>query len=221
MTRPRAATQPRPARPAPSWELVAETSGIVVGIDEVGRGAWAGPVVAAAVVLSHGLTIPGLADSKLLTAQRRRALDRHIRSLATAVGLGWVAAAEVDAHGLTWAVRQSGLRALADLAGDPPAEPPVRIILDGNHNYLRDTHPSIAIIKADALIVPVAAASVVAKVARDRYMQILARLHAGYGFESHVGYGTAAHQAALRQLGPSPQHRRLFQPIQGIIHVAT
>src|SRR6185436_2490006 len=108
-------TRPSLARPTPTWDLVTDPTTIVIGIDEVGRGAWAGPVVAGAVILPHGLLLPGLADSKLLTALQRRGLDRHIRAAATAVGLGWVPPAQIDAHGLTWAVSESGLRALAAL----------------------------------------------------------------------------------------------------------
>jgi ribonuclease HII len=189
---------------------------LVVGIDEVGRGAWAGPVVAGAVILPPRLKVDGLADSKLLTLSQRLRTNRLIRQRALAIGLGWVAAHEVDAHGLTWAVQQSGLRALASLQlaalGSDPAT--TLIILDGNHNYLKATHHATAIIKADATIMPVAAASVVAKVARDRYMAVLARRHPDYGFEHHVGYGTAVHRAALDQFGPTPFHRYSYAPLR-------
>ena len=200
-------------RPTPTWELVADAVAagrVVAGVDEVGRGAWAGPVVAGAVIFTPAASIPGLRDSKLLTPPARRQLDREIRRRAVAVGLGWVSAAEVDGQGLSWAVQASGLRALAALeqAFD-------LVMLDGKHNYLEGHQPARVAVKADQLIVPVAAASVVAKVARDRYMERLARRYAGYGFEQHKGYGTRAHAEALMQLGASPAHRRSWGPFRG------
>ncbi len=191
-----------------------EASEVVVGIDEVGRGAWAGPVVAVAVILPPHLIVDGLRDSKLLSPLRRRALDRDIRRLALAVGLGWVSAAEVDEQGLSWAVRQSGLRALANLDASFDLA-----ILDGKHNYLADTQRSITLVKADQLVAPVAAGSVVAKVARDRYLERLASRYPGYGFELHKGYGTLAHTQSLARLGPSFVHRRSYQPVQAALEV--
>ena len=182
----------------------------IVGIDEVGRGAWAGPVTAAAVILPPRLRLPGLADSKLLSPAAREMLNRVIRRKAIAIGIGWVSSEELDANGLTWAVRQSGLRALANMN---LAESDYIVILDGKHNYLKDTHHSEAIVKADGTIMPVAAASVIAKVARDHYMVSLSRHIKGYGFESHKGYGTAMHQASLAALDVSSIHRRSFAPI--------
>ncbi len=196
----------------PNWELLAGLQDqVVAGVDEVGRGAWAGPVVAAAVVLPAGRQLAGLADSKLLPPVMRQRLDRIIRRQAVAVGLGWVAAAEVDAHGLTWAVRESGQRALTalGLAFD-------LVILDGKHNYLEGLLPARTFVKADALITPVAAASVVAKVARDRHLRQLASQHRGYGFGQHKGYGTPAHAAALRRLGPSAEHRLSYAPLRAL-----
>lgn len=177
----------------------------VIGIDEVGRGAWAGPVAAAAVLMRVGDKCPGVADSKLLDHPRRLVLDRQIRRRAAGVGLGWATAAEVDEYGLSWAVRQAGLRALQELSADG------LVILDGNWNYLRESHGSVAIVKADALIIPVAAASIVAKVARDRYMERMERQGGIYGFASHRGYVTTAHRAAVANLGFGPFHRRRWQ----------
>jgi ribonuclease HII len=201
----------------PTWEAVLsylDAGQIIVGIDEVGRGAWAGPVVAGAVILPSRSQIEGLNDSKLVTPKRRLELDRVIRRQAVAVGLGWVSAAEIDAEGLSWAVQQSGLRALAALEATFDL-----VILDGKHNYLAGHHPSITLIKADQLVVPVAAGSVVAKVARDRYMAGLARRHPGYGLEQHKGYGTKAHAAALASLGPTSIHRRTWGPFKESRHV--
>lgn len=202
----------------PTWEAVfalgASESEVVVGIDEVGRGAWAGPVVAAAVVLPYGLQLNGLDDSKRLSPVQRQRLDRLVRQQATAIGIGWVANDEVDRHGLSWSVRESGLRALAELGLTAD-----RIILDGRHNFLRGTHPATALVGADALVTPVAAASVVAKVARDSYMEQLDRRYAGYGLAAHKGYGTTQHRRALVELGISPFHRRSYRPIKELIRV--
>lgn len=182
----------------------------IIGIDEVGRGAWAGPVVAAAVILPDRLQIPGLNDSKKLTPRSRLTLDRLIRQCAKGIGIGWVSPALLDEHGLTWAVRQSGLLALSDLL---PGTRHYQVILDGSHNYLKKDHPSVAIVEADCLVTSVAAASVVAKVARDRYMTALSRRWVGYRLEKHKGYGTADHRAALARLGPSPCHRLSYTPV--------
>jgi ribonuclease HII len=201
----------------PSWEAVLsylDAGQVVAGVDEVGRGAWAGPVVAGAVILPPHSLIDGLNDSKLLTSKRRLELNRVIRRRALAVGLGWVSAAEVDAEGLTWAVQQSGLRALAalDTAFD-------LVMLDGKHNYLAGRHASQTLVKADQLVVPVAAGSVVAKVARDRYMEGLAKRYPGYAFDKHKGYGTKAHAAALAKRGPTDIHRRTWGPFKEPKHV--
>jgi ribonuclease HII len=197
-----------------TWRAVSAylaTGKVLAGIDEVGRGAWAGPVVAAAVILPNRLQLPGLADSKLMTLAGRERLNREIRRRALAIGLGWVSSTELDANGLTWAVRESGLRALAGLAVPPES---FTVILDGSHNYLSETHDSHAIVKADALVTPVAAASVIAKVARDHYMTALARLLPGYGFEQHKGYGTVIHRSGLTNLGPSSAHRLSYAPLR-------
>ncbi len=198
----------------PSWEALREHldagRDLIVGIDEVGRGALAGPVVAAAVILPARLMIEGVNDSKLVSHARRETLDRTIRRQALAVGIGWVAAAEVDEHGLTWAVTQSGRRALLDLDHDFH-----RIILDGSSNYLAPEYPSEALIRADSLVVPVAAASIVAKVARDKYMSRLSSLYPAYGFDRHVGYGTVAHRMAIEAAGPCSVHRTSFAPLKG------
>jgi ribonuclease HII len=149
-----------------------------------------------------------------LTPLSRRRLDREIRRQALAVGLGWVSAAEVDREGLSWAVKQSGLRALAAL--DRAFE---LVILDGNHNYLAAEHPSMTLVKADQLVTPVAAGSVVAKVARDRYMEGLARRYPGYGLEQHKGYGTRIHAEAVALLGTCDVHRRSWSRLREVTYV--
>lgn len=181
---------------------------LVAGIDEVGRGCWAGPVVAAAVILRPRERLAGVTDSKLLTHSRRVELARLIKRRALAVGIGWVPAADIDEHGLTWAVCQSGLRALAAMR-----HPYDAVLLDGNHNYLRDHCHAEAVIKGDQLSFSVAAASIVAKVSRDHYMILQHKLYPEYDFAGNKGYGTPAHARAV-QTAVSPLHRRLFKPVQ-------
>jgi len=180
---------------------------ILVGIDEVGRGCLAGPVVAGAVILHQ--PIDGLTDSKLLSKAKRQHFSQLIHQTA-AVGLGWVSAEELDAVGLTAAVRLAMQRAVDQLhsAFD-------EIIIDGSFNFLATEPRARTLIKADLTIPAVSAASIVAKVARDNWMsQIAALEYPGYGFEKHVGYGTAVHMAALTNLGICKIHRKSFKPIQ-------
>jgi ribonuclease HII len=179
----------------------------VVGIDEVGRGCWAGPVVAGAVIL--GPPIVGLKDSKLLSKKRREGLAEVIRRQALAVGLGWVTPAEVDALGLTAAVGLAMQRAIEQITIAYDA-----IIIDGNINFLIENPKASAIIKADMSVQAVSAASIVAKVARDNYMAEIAQQYPQYGFERHVGYGTALHLERLRRHGASAMHRQSFKPVK-------
>ena len=183
---------------------------ITVGIDEVGRGCWAGPLVAGAVVLNND--IPGLADSKVLTKRSRELLATEITAQAAAVGLGWVDAQTVDRVGLTEAVRMAMKQALQHIT-----VPYDEIIIDGNLNFLPDEACARAIIKADGSIPAVSAASIVAKVARDAYMSDIAQRYPEYGFDKHVGYGTAVHIAALRLHGVSDIHRRSYKPIKALL----
>ncbi len=198
----------------PTWEAVFSyapaDSKLIAGIDEVGRGAWAGPVVAAAVILPIGTALEGLNDSKLVTSRRRAVLDLEIRGLAIGVGVGWVSAAEVDEHGLSWAVRSSGIRAMEDLGSAYDI-----ILLDGSSNYMQPDYNSRAIVRADSLMVPVAAASIVAKVARDRRLEELGAEFPNYGFEKHKGYGTAQHRTSLRDYGATIHHRLSYEPLKG------
>ena len=185
---------------------------IIVGIDEVGRGAWAGPLLVGAVALS-GAAPEGVTDSKLLSAKRRLYLSRHIKTAALGIGLGWVTSLEIDQIGLGPALKLGAARAVAALECHFDL-----IIIDGTINFLPD-HNVITLPKADLLVPEVAAASIVAKVARDAYMQ---RLHANdprYGFDRHVGYGTALHALQLNTHGPSSQHRHSFKPVREASHV--
>lgn len=186
---------------------------MIVGIDEVGRGPWAGPLVMGAVVL--GCEIKGLADSKQLSKKRREELDCEIREKALAVGLGWVTAQEIDTLGLASALQLACRRALEEV--DALGVAYHEIIIDGTINFLKDTGRGSYVTtlkKADSLIPSVSAASIVAKVARDTYMADQDELYPGYKFGSHVGYGTAVHRAAIEQLGVTPLHRLSFAPLQ-------
>lgn len=182
-------------------------SGMIVGIDEVGRGCMAGPLVAGAVLLER--PIRGLRDSKKLTRQQREALAVKIEAKALAMGIGWVSPQELDDVGLTHAVRLAMQRALAMIT-----VPYLRVIIDGNYNFLATNPKCETLIKADDLVPSVSAASIMAKVARDNYMREIAEQHPGYGFESHVGYCTPAHLRALQTLGACELHRRSFQPVR-------
>lgn len=183
---------------------------MILGVDEVGRGCLAGPVVAGAVIL--GKPIRGLKDSKKLSKADRSKFDIRIRERALAYGLGWVSAAEIDELGMTRAVALAMERAVSSIT-----LPYEEIIIDGNYNYLRQFARSRCLIKADDIIPAVSAASIIAKVARDAYMTEMAKQYPDYRFESHVGYGTSAHRAALQQFGICELHRRSFAPIRAMV----
>ncbi len=180
---------------------------MIVGIDEVGRGCMAGPLVAGAVLFDKPMR--GLKDSKKLTRAQRVLFDAKIRKRALAFGLGWVMPEELDAVGLTHAVRLAMERALLAIEADYE-----QVIIDGNFNFLKHMPKTETLIKADDLIPAVSAASILAKVARDNWMIEAAQEFPGYGFESHVGYCTRAHQAAVAELGVSTLHRRSFAPVR-------
>jgi len=180
---------------------------MIVGVDEVGRGCWAGPVCVAAVAM-HAHVEGIVDDSKKLSAAQRHVIAQLVKE-QTAVGIGWASAECIDQYGLTAALKLAALRAIADL-GEPIEE----ILLDGNSNYIGDKRVR-TIIHGDAIEPAIAAASIVAKVARDNYMQVMgAAKFTGYGFESHVGYGTAVHRAAIAELGPCSMHRMSFAPLK-------
>jgi ribonuclease HII len=186
---------------------------IILGIDEVGRGPWAGPLVIGAVVLGE-IEIDGLNDSKKLTAKKREELSREIHKKAAGIGLGFVSSAELDDIGLSKALRLATRRAVEQIDTKY-----TEIIIDGTINFLSGTPLEkyvSTLIKADGLIPEVSAASIVAKVARDKYMTELAEKYPEYGFEKHVGYGTAAHKKALEMFGKTPEHRNSFKPVAAI-----
>jgi ribonuclease HII len=182
---------------------------MIIGIDEVGRGCWAGPLVASAVGLPEGIEIFGLTDSKKLSAKRRAELLRDIQQATTTIGVGWVWPREINTLGLTKSVQLAMQRAI-----DSVAVQYSKIIIDGNINYLPHLPSSEAVIKADGSVAAVSAASIVAKVARDTYMIKIAEKYADYGFEKHVGYGTKMHIEALSKHGVTPIHRINYKPVK-------
>jgi len=195
---------------APDWSLEEELwrqgSRLVAGVDEAGRGALCGPVVAAAVILRRGGEAPPYRDSKTLSAPRRRELAERLRAEAVAFAVGFASAAEVDALNVLVATKLAARRALEAL--DPR---PDGLVTD----YLRLglQLPELAVAAADARSFQVAAASVLAKTVRDAHMARLAVDHPGYGLERHKGYGVKEHLRALARLGPCPEHRRSFGPV--------
>lgn len=203
--------QPR-LKPEPDFrhELEAAAKGhrIVAGIDEAGRGPLAGPVVAAAVVLPPGLVLPGLNDSKLLDRAKRAALFARI-TVAAQVGIGLVPAAVIDRINIRAATLLAMCRALAALPG------PVDFALVDGRDFPEGLRcPGQAVIGGDGQSASIAAASIVAKVLRDRLMGRAEAHFPGYGFAVHAGYAVPAHRAALDRLGPCALHRRGFAPVQ-------
>lgn len=184
--------------------------GTVAGLDEVGRGPLAGPVVAAAVVLAVKRVPAGLADSKALDRDTREELFGLILASA-AVGIASVSAREIDRIN----IRQASLLAMCRALGALPCVPDVALV-DGN-DPPRLPCPVHTVIKGDASIPSIAAASIVAKVVRDRMMLRVAEQHPGYGFATNVGYSTAQHLSALAALGPTPLHRRSFAPVRAAL----
>ncbi len=188
-------------------QLALHASGveIVAGVDEVGRGALAGPLTVAAVVMDVDCRFEGLDDSKRLLPKRREQVAAEIRARARSVCVVHVSSEEIDAVGIREAVRLGMCRALEHLD--------VRVghaLVDGND--ARMEIPATAVVGGDSLCACIAAASVVAKVERDAFMRTYATTHPGFGLEVNKGYGTAEHLAALASLGPSPIHRRSFAP---------
>ena len=179
---------------------------LIIGIDEVGRGAWAGPLVVGAVGLKT--EIQGLVDSKLLTKKSRSILSSQIHQKAGFVGLGWVSPAEVDDLGLTKATTLACVRALENA---PACE---KIIIDGHFNYLPNLSNCETLVKGDLLVPAISAASIVAKVARDEFMQEQSNIYPEYCFKTNVGYGTKEHISAIRRVGLTPIHRWSYKPIR-------
>ncbi|MCR4805923.1 MAG: ribonuclease HII [Clostridia bacterium] len=177
----------------------------IAGVDEVGRGPLAGPVVAAAVVLPQDFDVLGVDDSKKLSPGKRAQLAETIKAKALAWSLGWVWPDRIDEVNILNATKEAMAQAVAGLSVKPD-----HALIDGNFTVRGIDLPQTAIIKGDANSTSIAAASILAKVARDAYMEEQAAVYPGYAFESNKGYGTKAHYEGLRALGPCPIHRRSF-----------
>ncbi|WP_296427404.1 ribonuclease HII [Yoonia sp.] len=201
-------------KPDFSFETAARARGFlyVAGVDEVGRGPLAGPVCAAAVILDPANIPAGLNDSKKLTAKRRDALYDLIIATAN-VSLGQATVAEIDAHNILRASHIAMVRAIDGLSQNAD-----HILIDGNMVPRGLTASSQTIIKGDARSLSIAAASIVAKVWRDRHMVDLAQQYPGYGWDKNAGYPTAAHKSGLANLGVTPHHRRSFKPVHNILY---
>jgi len=192
----------------------------ILGIDEVGRGPLAGPLVVGAVILPNPWPewVEDLRDSKKLSVKKRERLADIITKEALATGLGWVFADELDNVGISEALRLATRRAVKEIQMSHVAFS--QIVIDGKVNFLRETSLEKYVstkIKADDLIKEVSAASIIAKVARDNYMYQVGAKFPEYGFEKHVGYGTAKHLAAIREVGICEEHRKSFEPIRSMV----
>lgn len=187
---------------------------VLIGLDEVGRGPLAGPVVAAAVAFDaqEHPELLAVRDSKLLTCEKREFLYSKIRSKALGVAVGWADHEEIDSHNIFRASLLAMKRAVDRLRlGSVDG---VLAVVDGTHTVPGLEYPQKALVKGDAHSMAIAAASIIAKVVRDRWMERLDKLFPGYGFAVHRGYATSAHIEALARLGPSPIHRRSFESVR-------
>ena len=191
--------------------LLFGTPGLIAGVDEAGRGPLAGPVVAAAVILDELAPIKGLKDSKQLTARARERLYDEIRAKALCCCIAQASVAEIDALNILQATLLAMRRAVEGLRLRPH-----RVLVDGNQLPLLPM-PALAIVKGDAKVKAISAASIIAKVHRDRLCLELHARHPQYGFDGHKGYPTPAHLAALREHGASPEHRRSFAPVRAVL----
>jgi len=187
--------------------LVWSVEGLIAGVDEAGRGPLAGPVVAAAVILDERKPIHGLADSKKLSAKRREALFEEIRAKALCCSIAHASVLEIDTLNILQATLLAMRRAVLGLR-----LPPKLVLVDGNRLPMLEMRAE-AIVKGDATVPAISAASILAKVSRDRWCVDYHQLFPQYGFDQHKGYGTTDHLAALRQHGPCPEHRRTFRPV--------
>lgn len=185
-----------------SLRLAGYTS--IAGVDEVGRGPLAGPVMAAAVILPAGVYIDGVDDSKKLSAKKREQLFDRIMSIACAVAIGAVEPAEIDRINILQATRKAMLKAVMQLSPVPDY-----LLIDGT-TPIASAVPQKTVIKGDSLSLSIAAASIIAKVTRDRLLHAMDQIYPGYGFASHKGYGSSLHMDAIRRLGPCPIHRLSF-----------
>ncbi|MCC1494676.1 ribonuclease HII [Cognatishimia sp. F0-27] len=193
---------------APHWAA----GRVVAGVDEVGRGPLAGPVVAAAVILREDRIPVGLQDSKKLGAARREALTLQIAQ-AGLIGIGQASVEEIDRINILQATYLAMQRAVAALP-----QVPDHLLVDGNRLPRDLPCPASAVVRGDSLSPSIAAASIVAKTWRDNVMKKIAQHHPGYGWETNAGYPTPCHKKALRDLGVTPHHRRSFKPVHNILY---
>lgn len=191
--------------------LAESVGGPVCGVDEAGRGPWAGPVSAGAVILNPDDLPVGIDDSKALTHARREALEIEIKSRALAWGVGFASVEEIDRLNILHATGLAMRRAVEALTVTPAAA-----LVDGNYRFALPC-PIQTVVKGDSLSLSIAAASILAKTARDRLMVDLDARYPGYGFAGHKGYNAPIHSAALRTLGPCPAHRRSWAPIRALL----
>ena len=191
--------------------LIESAGGPVCGVDEAGRGPWAGPVSAGAVILNPDDLPAGIDDSKALTHARREALEIEIKARALAWGVGFASVEEIEAHNILHATGLAMCRAIESMAIQPAAA-----LVDGNYGFKLPCAVQ-TVIKGDSLSLSIAAASILAKTARDRLMVELDEQYPGYGFAGHKGYNAPIHSAALKELGPCPAHRRSWAPIRALL----
>lgn len=191
--------------------LIASGVSLIAGVDEAGSGSWAGPVYAAAVILPMDSRLGLVRDSKLLTASQRESTAEGIKARATAWAVGTASVEEIAQFNIRGAGALAMLRAVQALAVTPQ-----HVLIDA-FRIPGLTIPSKSIVRGDLKVKSIAAASIIAKTARDAHMRELDALHPGYGFADHKGYGTAAHQAALEKLGPCEVHRMSYEPLRALI----
>ena len=221
---PRQPSPPKIARPFPTLtleilalEILAREGGDgghVCGVDEAGRGPWAGPVSAAAVILNPDDLPPGIDDSKALTEKRRAALEPEIKARALAWCVGFATVEEIEELNILHATGLAMRRAVEGLGVAPTVA-----LVDGNYRFKLPCAVT-TVVKGDSLSLSIAAASILAKTARDRLMIELDGQYPGYGFASHKGYNAPIHQQALQTLGPCPAHRRSWSPIKALLESA-
>lgn len=216
MTATKASAKPDRAFPTLMLELEAGATwnGLICGVDEAGRGPWAGPVSAAAVILNPDDLPPGIDDSKALTEKRRAALEPVIKAKALAWGVGFASVEEIDELNILHATGLAMRRAVEALG-----HPPVHALVDGNYRFKLPC-PVTPVVKGDSRSLSIAAASILAKTARDRVMIEMDSVYPGYGFAGHKGYNAPIHQKALQTLGPCPAHRRSWAPIKALLNAA-
>ncbi len=211
---------PKPACAFPTLTLetllAARVGGPVCGVDEAGRGPWAGPVSAAAVILNPEDLPGGIDDSKALTAARRDALEIEIKARAVAWGVGFASVEEIDDLNILHATGLAMGRAIEALSGNGGSVVPAAALVDGNYRFRLPCDVE-TVVGGDGLSLSIAAASILAKTARDRVMVEMDGLYPGYGFAGHKGYNAPVHAQALQAMGPSPIHRRTWAPIRALL----